>query len=439
MCTLGCPKNEADSWRLRRTLARAGVQVVEDPENATHIFINTCGFIRDAKEESIAAILDAAMDYPGKKVVVAGCLVQRYRSELEKEIPEVSAWFGLLDQVSLTELLAALGVGEEGLTQGEEPSATEDIAARHDLRLGRSYAYLKISDGCDEPCTFCAIPLIKGPYKALPAEAILAEADACLAEGARELILVGQNTAIWRDGNLDLADLVRLLARDERTTWIRTMYLQPEQVSLSLVERLVAEPKWCRYFDLPFQHSHPQILEAMGRPGSGAKNLALLQEIKKIAPDAVFRSTFIVGFPGETEEHFEELLAFVTQAQFDYAGGFVYSPEEGTAAAKLRPRVKRTIAIRRLNQLTAVLEESSLRRRLQLVGTRVSVMLDVTSGPDLPEGVWAIGRTMGQAPEIDGVTYLEGAAKRGVQVGDVVDAWVEEVAGYDLVATCSAS
>lgn len=409
---------------------------MDDPETATHIFINTCGFIRDAKEESIAAILEACTDYQGREVVVAGCLVQRYRQELEKEIPEVSAWFGILDGANFQELLAALGVTKGGCEGGNN---LQGAPGERNIKLDQSYAYLKISDGCDEPCTFCAIPLIKGPYRALPAEAILAEAEAYLREGARELVLVGQNTAIWREGDLDLADLVRLLAKDERVRWVRTMYLQPEQVSLSLVERLVSEPKWCRYFDLPFQHSHPDILRAMGRAGDGARNLELLRQIRTIVPDASFRSTFIVGFPGETEEHFAHLLAFAREARFDYAGGFVYSAEEGTPAAKLRPRVKRTTATRRLNQLTATLEESSLQHRLQMLGARVAVMIDTLDVTDLPPGVWSIGRTMGQAPEIDGVTYLEGPPVRDVRVGDVVEAQIEEVAGYDLVAACSAS
>lgn len=428
--TLGCPKNEADSWRLARRLRLAGAELVSDPEEATHILVNTCGFIDAAKEESIEAILEVCDSYPQAAVIAVGCLVQRYGRELQKGIPEVASWFGVLDQLELPKLMASLGLsGQPGGFPGEKAP----------LNLGRSYAYLKISDGCDEPCTFCAIPAIKGPYRAFSAREIIEEAERLVEEGARELVLVGQDTAVWKDGRVDLPKLVELLARDERVSWIRVMYLQPEHVSRSLLERLAAQPKWCRYLDIPFQHSHPVILQAMGRSGERERYLELLRAARRFMPEVAVRSTFIVGFPGEREEHFRHLLEFVEEAMFAYAGGFIYSPQEGTPAAAFRPRVRRSTAVTRLNRLSAVLADCSLRFHQGLIGSRVRVMVDSLDAEDLPEGAIAVGRTMGQAPEVDGVTYLEGRLPGKVKIGEIVEATVTEAVGYDLVAVCDAA
>lgn len=431
LLTLGCPKNEADSRAVVRSLLSAGIAVVAEPEDATHIVLNTCGFIEDAKEESIAAILDACAGYPDKQVLVMGCLVERYRRELVEGIPEVSGWFGLVggsDEADFLRLLGGGAPGEArlGVGQGLSGSGTD----------GAPYAYLKISDGCDELCTFCAIPAIKGPYRSIKAAEILREADACLAEGARELVLVGQDTAVWKEGRLDLAGLVDLLAADERVRRIRVMYLQPEHVADGFLEYMAGQPKLCRYLDVPFQHSHPDILRAMGRWGDGDAYLSLLQRARRLMPDVSVRSAFIVGFPGEREEHFEYLLRFVDEAGFDYAGGFVYSPEEGTAASALRPPIRRTVARERLNRLNALLEARSEQEHQRLVGTRVEVMIDSLDDDEAYEGIAAVGRTAGQAPEVDGVTHVEGDLPEGTAPGDVLEVMVSDTLGFDLVGTC---
>jgi ribosomal protein S12 methylthiotransferase len=455
LLTLGCPKNEADSRALMRSLRSARVAEVTDPEEATHIILNTCGFIQDAKEESIAAVLDACAGYPDKQVIVMGCLVERYREELARGIPEVSAWFGLVggsDTPGLVELLTATPpgadaglpatgrtgapreraarpfAGREGHAGPDRPPAQPRAAARP------SYAYLKISDGCDELCTFCAIPAIKGPYYSIPAADILQEAGACLAEGARELVLVGQDTAVWNDGELDLAGLIDLLAADERVRRLRVMYLQPEHVTDGFLRYMAASPKLCRYLDVPFQHSHPDILRGMGRSGDGDSYLALLARARRLMPDVSVRSTFIVGYPGEREEHFEHLLRFVDEAGFDYAGGFVYSPEEGTAAAALRPRVRRTVAQQRLNRLAALLAARSEQRHQSLVGARVEVIIDSLDAGETEDDA-VIARTAGQAPEVDGVTYVEGDLPEGTEPGDVIEVTVNGVLGYDLLVS----
>lgn len=409
--------------------------MTDDPRTASHVVLNTCGFIQDAKEESIGAILDACAAYPETPVFAMGCLVERYRGELAEGIPEVAGWFGLVTGPERETLVRALGAGQArlGLLSAQEAgSTTPDVAG-----LGSPpYAYLKISDGCDGLCTFCAIPGIKGPYESLSTEEILREADACLAEGARELVLVGQDTACWESDGTDLPGLIDLLAADERAAWIRVMYLQPEHLTDEFLHYMAAQPKLCRYLDVPFQHSHPEVLRRMGRAGDGGSYLELLARARRIMPDLAVRSAFIVGFPGETAAQSLHLLDFVRAGEFDYAGGFIYSPEEGTPAAALRPRVRSAVSLARLNRLNAVLVENAEAAHRRLVGARIEVMLDALQPEEAGEDVVAIGRTRGQAPEVDGVTYVEGRLPEGARPGDVVSVAVEAAVGYDLVGIC---
>ncbi len=429
--TLGCPKNEADSRGLSRALLRAGIEVTEEPAQASHIIINTCGFIREAKEESIGTILEACAGYPQTPVIVAGCLVERYHDELTSGLPEVKAWFGLLTAEEQRRLL-------DYILREERPIPSPDaVVAKY--RNPSSHAYLKISDGCDGPCTFCAIPQIKGPYQAVGPDEIQAEAEACLAEGARELVLVGQNTICWEHEGRDLLDLIEALATDPRVFWIRVMYLQPEQVTERFLRYMAEQPKLCHYLDVPFQHSHPVLLRRMGRIGDRESYLELLASARRLMPDVAVRSAFIVGFPGETPEHFDHLLDFVRDAELDYAAGFTYSPEEGTLAAKLRPRVRRSVAIERLNRLQAAIVKSAEEAHQRLVGTKVQVMVDAIGPEDSGEEFVALGRTRGQAPEVDGVTYIEGTLPVGTMVGDVIEVRIEAAVGYDLVGFCDVS
>lgn len=422
---MGCPKNEADSRSVARALLQAGISLVDEPEEAAYTVINTCGFIQDAKEESIAAILESCAADGGGRVLVTGCLVERYRKELQAGIPEVGGWFGLAETERLVaflrEALAPSRKGSEG-------------------RVGAgSYAYVKISDGCDESCTFCAIPGIKGAYYSVDPQSIMAEVEACLDEGAKELVLVGQDTAVWRHGSMELTDLIDLMAADERVVRIRLMYLQPEHVTDDLIRYMAGQPKLCRYLDIPFQHADAGVLRRMGRRGDGRDYLALLARARRLMPDVSVRSTFIVGFPGETDGQFESLMDFVEAAGFDHAGGFVYSPEEGTAAFRLEPRVGETVARERLGRLSGALISAAEDRHLGLVGSLVEVLVDSRDPEDLEEGMAAVGRTCAQAPEVDGVTYIEGHLSEEHGRGDVVTVRVTEVLGYDLIGEVTPS
>jgi ribosomal protein S12 methylthiotransferase len=443
--TLGCPKNEADSRAVVRSLVAGGAGVVADPEAATHILLNTCGFIQEAKEESIGAVLDACACYGDKQVLVMGCLVERYRDELEKGIPEVAGWFGLTDIGGLTAAVVGSPAIFESTATPSAPSTTTLFphettgSAATAAPPATTYAYLKISDGCDEPCSFCAIPAIKGAYRSATTAEILQDAEECLAQGVRELILVGQDTAIWKCDGLGLTGLIDLLAADQRVRRVRVMYLQPEHVTDAFLRYMAGQPKLCRYLDVPFQHSHPGVLRRMGRRGDGSAYLDLLGRARRLMPDVSVRSAFIVGFPGETDDQFEHLLAFVEEAGFDHAGGFVYSPEEGTSASVLKPRVRRLVAQDRLNRLTAQLGVRAESVHQGLVGSQVTVMIDSRDPEETGEGMAAVGRTSGQAPEVDGVTYIEGDLPEEIGLGDVVKVTVGAVLGYDLVGRFDAS
>jgi len=425
--TLGCPKNDADSEVLARRLRTAGIDVADGPDEASHVLINTCGFTGEAKEESIGAILGAARDYPAAELLVMGCLVQRFRDELESGLPEVGGWYGLGEMATLVGVLTSTASPAHG-SPPEPP-----VHAR------RSFAYVKISDGCDHRCSFCAIPGIKGPYAALPPDEIMEQARAALDEGARELVLVGQDTAIWRNEGLDLAGLLDAVAADERVRWIRLMYLQPENVDDGLLAILASNDKVVKYLDVPFQHASGRVLRRMARAGDGVGYLALLGRARRMMPDVSVRTTFIVGFPGESEADVATLLDFCASASFDHGGAFVYSPEEGTPAARLRPRVAETVARDRFGRLSSALLSLAERANTERVGRAVDVMIDALGAEEGPEGVVAVGRTVRQAPEVDGVTFLEGDLPVGAGPGDLVRAVVTEAYGYDLVARCDAT
>ena len=432
--TLGCPKNDADSHRLTRTLSERRVELARDPEEATHLLINTCAFTQDAKEESIEAILDAVSHYPDRPVLVMGCLVQRYRDDLAAGLPEVTAWYGLQDT---DRLVADLAAHHSSLDTSFRTPADAHAAGASIEAAGPSapYGYVKISDGCDHGCTFCAIPGIKGPYRALSLRDIEEQAAGYLAEGACELVLVGQDTALWSGDGLSLADLVAHLAADERVARVRLMYMQPENVDARILRLLAEDPKACRYLDVPFQHASHEVLARMGRRGDARTHLELLARARALMPDVSLRSTFIVGFPGETEKDFRLLLDFVREARFDHAGAFLFSPEEGTTAAGLRPRVPRTVAVERFNRLNAALEEAGEAAASARIGRVVDVLIEsLDPDEDWPEGTVAQGRTRGQAPEVDGRTFLEGPLLPFARVGQVVGAVITDAIGYDLVA-----
>jgi len=428
--TLGCPKNEADSDRLDRALRAAGL-LRGRPGDADVVVVNTCGFIDAAKEESIDALLDAAAaaHARGARIAAVGCLVERYRPELEAELPEVDLWCGL-DWGPLIAALATRADREaaDGVRGGAARGGAERLPARREPRRPRPvHAYVKVSDGCDRRCAYCAVPLIKGDYETVPPAAILADAAAALAAGARELVLVGQDTSRWSWP--EWGGLERLLAELKALgpAWLRLLYLQPDGVDDCLLEALAAHA--VLYADLPLQHAAEGVLRRMGRTGDGDTYLALLDRVRRALPGVAVRSTFIAGFPGETEADVDTLLAFVAGAQLAVAGVFVFDAQEGTRAAAMPGQVPMQLRLERAARVGEAIDEAAAGHWSGFIGRELDVLVERGSGR--PDGE-AVGRLAVQAPDIDGRTLLSG---RPVRRGQLVSARVVGTLGYDVMAT----
>ena len=388
------------------------------------VVVNTCGFIDAAKEESIEAVLDAAeaAHARGARVAAVGCLVERYREELAAEIPEVDLWCGL----DVTPLLAALS------SPGGEVSAREANAALPVPRRPRPVsAYVKISDGCDRRCSFCAIPLIKGDYETVAAAEVLRAARAALAAGARELVLVGQDTSRWgQPGWGGVSRLLReLAALEPAPDWLRLLYLQPEGIDNELLEAIAAHA--VPYVDVPLQHASGAVLRRMRRSGDGAAHLVLLERVRAVLPGAAVRSTFITGFPGETDAEFDELVAFVRDADLAVAGVFVYDEQEGTAASGMPGAVPHKLALERAARLGEVIDREAERYWSALAGSTLDVLVE--HGTSRPDGV-VVGRCPLQAPDVDGRTMVRGVRARR---GSLIRAEARESLGYDVEAVAA--
>ena len=425
LVSLGCAKNRVDAEHLLGALRSRGFRIVEDPAEAEVVIVNTCGFIRDAVEESIEEILEAArLKETGacRELVVAGCLVKRY-PELPDELPEVDRFFTPEDAPRIAGVLAGDG--------RENPRSLERMLTQ----LPHS-TYLKIADGCSNRCTYCTIPSIRGPFRSIPEEDLVAEARALAAQGVVELNLVAQDVTAYGLDRRDPGALARLLERlqgIEGLRWIRLLYAYPRPLPHGVVELLAAGGKVIPYLDIPVQHIHPRILRDMGRRTSADQVEALLDDLRARVPGLVLRTTAIVGFPGETDEEFGALLAFVGRVRFHHLGVFAYSPEEGTPAERLGPRVPKRVVEERIAGLLELQAGVSLERNRELLGRTLDVLVD-----GLDEEGRVVGRTYGQAPEVDGLTVLEGCPGEVVETGSFVRARVTGAREYDLTARVEA-
>lgn len=439
--TMGCSKNLVDSEYALGRLRSFGFEPTADPFEAQVVVVNTCGFINDAKEESIERLLELAqLKEEGCLVLAAtGCLVQRYREELAAEIPEVDVWLGTEEYDRLPELLwAALSRKNRRL---KPPANCDDINCddyNERLLLTPPYlAYLKIAEGCDNCCTFCAIPNIRGRLKSQPMERLLAEARRLREQGVQELCLIAQDTTAYGrdlapDGRSLLAPLLRELAK-LGFLWLRLLYAYPEGVDDELLSVMRDCPSVCHYLDLPLQHVNHEVIRRMNRRLDRPQIEALLAKIRSFLPDVALRSTFMVGFPGESEEDFQELLDFAAGAGLDWAGVFQYSPEEDTPAALLPDQVPEEIKARRYNQLMAVLADAGAARREQMLGRRLTVLLEQ---PSLDFPGYFEARSAYHAPEVDGVIYVDNrdGALSERHIGHRAEVELLEAAAYDLIA-----
>ena len=419
LVTLGCPKNVVDSDGFETLMRRAGHVPADRPSAADLLVVNTCGFIDAAKEESIGAVLElASAKRPGQQLIVAGCLTQLYGDELGREIPEIDHIFG----VDRWAEVAALA--------GPAPRAPYDIPETQPPQPGRVSAYLKISDGCDRPCTFCIIPTIKGRLTSAPAEVLLDQGRRLVAEGARELVLVAQDSTAYGEdaGRRDaLADLLHTLAEAVPDTWLRLMYAYPGRVTPRLIRAMAEIPSVVPYLDMPLQHGSVSVLRRMKRPSNLAMVRRTIDGLREAMPEVALRTSLIVGFPGETEEEFAELLAFVEAMQFDHLGVFTYSPQERTPAATMPGHVPERVKKARRNRVMALQQEIALRRGKRLVGRDVDVLVE-RAGPNT-----ATGRSYRDAPEVDGTVHLAPAALPGT----IVRARITRAEPYDLYGTAA--
>ncbi|MDJ0925358.1 MAG: 30S ribosomal protein S12 methylthiotransferase RimO [Acidimicrobiia bacterium] len=427
LTTLGCAKNQVDSDKVTGVLHAAGYEDAASPEAADVVMVNTCAFIEPARRESIDTVLELAeAKQPAAKLVVLGCMAQRYEQVLIEALPEADAVIGLDRYPELVGRLDQLTEWQPLQIRPLQQSAMDILYETLRPTPSTPYAYVKVAEGCDKLCTFCAIPQFRGKQRSRSKENIVAEVTGLVRSGVREIVLVAQDLAAYGRDVGDrggLRALVEEVAAIPGLRWLRLYYLYPGEIRQPLIDAMAEMPKIANYFDLSLQHSSHRLLRAMKRPGSGHGHMELIHSIRKAAPDAALRSSFIVGFPGETEDDVESLAAFLRSAQLDWVGLFPFSPEEGTPAAELSDQVPHDAAMERLRYLQGLQDDITHAKNAAEVGRSVEVLVD-----QVEEGQ-AVGRSYRQAPEIDGVVLLDRGAPGEWLQAEIVGAY-----GTDLEA-----
>ena len=455
MVSLGCPKNLVDSEVMLGLAQNAGHELTDDPASADVLVVNTCAFIDSAKQESIDTILEMAQhkkDGACQRLVVTGCLAERYRNDLIKEIPEIDAVLGTGDVPEIVRAIAgaSLSVAPLNFFRGSPDHrslATEPEMARSALptyiydadtprvfATPRHYAYVKVAEGCDYACSFCIIPTLRGAYRSRPSTSIVQEARALAARGVKELLLISQDTTFYgidRHERGALARLLRELNTIDGLEWIRMLYLYPTTIDDATLDAMADCEKVCKYIDLPLQHASNPVLKRMKRPGTRTKYDALLSRIRAKVPGVSLRTTFIVGFPGETDADVDELCAFVNDHAFDHVGVFTYSHEEGTSAHDFTDDVPAGMKKRRRNRVMGLQKQLVRRRHRGLVGQRTRVLVD---GPSADHDLVLRARLSTQAPDIDASVYLAECDPSAYRGGDFVEVEVIGARDYDLIA-----
>ena len=425
--SLGCDKNLVDSEVMLGLLDKKGYQIVDSEEDADIIVVNTCCFIHDAKEESIQTILEMA-EYKKegklKALIVTGCLAQRYQQEIIDEIPEVDAVLGTTSYDHIVEAV------EEALAGNGHVDALPDVKEKRLVTTGGHYAYMKIAEGCDKHCTYCIIPKLRGNYRSVPMEKLLAEAKDLADQGVKELILVAQETTVYgKDlyGEKSLHKLLRELCKISGIQWIRILYCYPEEIYDELIQTIKEENKVCHYLDLPIQHASDAVLKRMGRRTSKAQLVEIIEKLRKEIPDISLRTTLITGFPGETQEQHEELKDFVDEMEFDRLGVFTYSPEEDTPAATMTEQIPEEVKEDRQAELMELQQEIAFDLAEDMVGREVLVMIE---GKVADENAY-VGRTYKDAPNVDGLIFIN--TDEELMSGDFARVRVTGALEYDLI------
>lgn len=433
MVSLGCAKNLVDSERMLSLLREGGYVLTPDPADADIAVVNTCGFIQSAKEEAIETILELAeLKASGslKKIVVTGCLAERYKNEVAEQFPEADAVIGIGDQPEIVRVLDEITKGER--VARFAPKCNMPLTGKRIIATLPFYAYLKVAEGCSNGCTYCAIPAIRGKFRSVPMEDAVAEAETLAQSGITELIVIAQDTARYGEdlyGKQMLPELLRRLCKIEGLRWIRVLYCYPERISDELIDVIASEPKIVKYMDIPVQHCNDEILKAMRRKCDAQSLRALFAKLRSRIPNLTLRTTMLVGFPGETDAQFEELSEFVQEIRFDRLGCFAYSEEEGTIAARMENQVDEEIRQRRAE----IIMEQQMPIAAALNAARIGTDTEaVIEGFDAEAGAW-LARTAADAPEIDGRLYITGTPEDGYRIGQYVQVHITAaVDDYDL-------
>lgn len=452
--SLGCSKNLVDTEKTIAIFHKEGYTIVNQPEEADIIVINTCGFIESAKEEAINTILEMA-EYKKEKckyLIVMGCLVERYKEELAKEIPEVNLWIRYSEYGSLWRQISYM----LEKAQGNECESKDKIMQKEKIEkgvdnvdidiknpdfldfmdrvitTGEHYAYLKIADGCSNRCTYCAIPYIRGPQISRKMEDIIREAEKLADEGYKEIILIAQDTTKYGTdiyGEPKLSELLEKLSKIDNIKWIRFLYAYPETIDDKLIQVVKENDKICKYFDIPIQHIANAVLKRMNRQSDGASIRRLIQKLRKEIPDVIIRTTVMVGFPGETEENFEELYEFIKEAKFDKLGCFAYSKEDGTPAARLKEQIHPMTKKSRYHKIMSLQQKISKENLQKQMGRTLEILIEDKSF----DNRYYVGRSYMDVPEIDGQIYLKAKENEILRSGDFVEGKVIGIEEYDLI------
>jgi ribosomal protein S12 methylthiotransferase len=446
LVSLGCAKNLVDSEVMIGKLGESGWELVPDAGEADAVVINTCAFIDSAKAESTEVILEhAAAKRPGQQLIVAGCLSQRFGAQLQSLIPEIDGIVGTGAYAGIAEILEEAREGLRPVRLQFEAEPEHDFLPRL-VTTPRATAYLKIAEGCDHPCTFCIIPQLRGAFRSRSEESILAEARALAAGGTKELVLIAQDTSMWgrdrghRRGGL--AQLLERLAEVDGIEWIRLLYLYPATVDSELIDAIAGIDRVCKYMDMPLQHAHPDVLRAMLRPSNGERYLEIIEEFRSRVPGITMRSTFIVGFPGENDEHVAYLEEWLGKAQLDRVGFFTYSKEDGTPAGALGAQVPEREKRKRLLRLREAARLASDRARERRIGQTVRVLVENHAKLRKSDPIAAalgtrdvlVARSMGEAPGVDGNIFLASAGAQA-SIGEFVHAKLIGAGAFDLYGT----
>ena len=421
---LGCEKNRIDSEHMLGLLADQGYSIDTNEELADYVIVNTCSFIQEAREESVRTLVELAE--ADKKIIISGCMAQHFQEELLEELPEAVALVGTGDYQKIVEVIQRVETGERVTEVSQTPTFVADETTPRYRTTNEAVAYLRVAEGCDYRCAFCIIPYLRGNQRSRSIESIVTEAEQLAQQGVQEIILISQittNYGLDLYGEPKLAELLRALGKVD-VPWIRIHYAYPTGLSEKVISAIRETPNILPYLDLPLQHSHPTILKAMNRPWQGQVNDKIIETLKTSIPNAILRTTFIVGFPGETDEHFEHLSNFVQRHEFDHVGVFTFSPEEETPAYQMSGQVTSEVAQERRNYLMEIQQPISAQKNQNCVGKTMEVLIEQEN----PKTQEYIGRSSRFAPEVDGVVYVQGEA----ELNSIIPVKITSANIYDL-------